>query len=362
MNKYGSDNTRYEALCAKLGKLYESAGYRKFKMRKFEEYSLYLENKSFLGSESVITFNDPSGKLMALKPDVTLSIVKNARADSKSSEKVYYRENVYRLDRGSREFWEIDQMGLEFIGEIDFVQTAEILLLALRSLSAIDSSFVFALSHMGFIEGVLDAIAPSDEEARERILSCVRSKNAHDLNGVCKEFGLDGEKIEALKRVVSAPIDFCAALAAAESAVWNEETESAVNELKRIYGALSETPYKDKIRLDFSILNDIDYYNGAIFQGYAASCSKIVLSGGRYDRLLEKFEKRVGAMGFAIYLNEIEARAARGDFDADVLILYKDGNSLLALKRAETLRESGVSVLIAKERPEDMYFLKTEEI
>ena len=79
----------------KLSQLFEAAGYKKYKMRKFEEYSLYLENKSFLTSEYVITFNDLSGKLLALKPDVTLSIVKNTKATKDSREKLYYRESVY---------------------------------------------------------------------------------------------------------------------------------------------------------------------------------------------------------------------------------------------------------------------------
>ena len=60
-----------------LRSLYESYGYKKFKMRKFEKYDLYLENKSFLRNGGIITVTDPKGRLLALKPDITLSIVKN---------------------------------------------------------------------------------------------------------------------------------------------------------------------------------------------------------------------------------------------------------------------------------------------
>ena len=38
-------------------------------MSKFEEYDFYAVNKDFLVSDSVITFTDTNGKLMALKPD-----------------------------------------------------------------------------------------------------------------------------------------------------------------------------------------------------------------------------------------------------------------------------------------------------
>ena len=61
-----------------LRALYEAAGCRKYHMGRFEEYGLYQENRSFLSSEQVITFTDLDGRLLALKPDVTLSIAKTA--------------------------------------------------------------------------------------------------------------------------------------------------------------------------------------------------------------------------------------------------------------------------------------------
>ena len=58
--------------------LFLKSGYRQFKMSKFEEYDFYSKNKDFLVADGVITFNDTNGKLLALKPDVTLSIIKNS--------------------------------------------------------------------------------------------------------------------------------------------------------------------------------------------------------------------------------------------------------------------------------------------
>ena len=66
-----------EKVIYSLRSLYGKYGYIPFNMSKFEEYELYVKNKDFLVSDSVITFNDTNGKLLALKPDVTLSIIKN---------------------------------------------------------------------------------------------------------------------------------------------------------------------------------------------------------------------------------------------------------------------------------------------
>ena len=82
-----------------LRALYQKYGYKQYKMSKFEEYDLYVRNKDFLVSENVITFTDTDGKLLALKPDVTLSIIKNTEDYRDSVQKDYYNENLllYKL-------------------------------------------------------------------------------------------------------------------------------------------------------------------------------------------------------------------------------------------------------------------------
>ena len=106
-----------EQIVFMLRSLYELYGYKQYKMTKFEEYELYVKNKDFLISENVITFNDTNGRLMALKPDVTLSIIKN-KTDCKTLNKVYYNENVYRVSKSSRSSRELMQVGLECVGEV----------------------------------------------------------------------------------------------------------------------------------------------------------------------------------------------------------------------------------------------------
>ena len=89
-----------------LRELYGKYGYSQYKMSKFEEYDLYVRNKDFLISDHVITFTDTNGKLMALKPDVTLSIIKNSKDLPETVQKVYYDENVYRVSKGTQSFKE----------------------------------------------------------------------------------------------------------------------------------------------------------------------------------------------------------------------------------------------------------------
>ena len=100
-----------------LRSLYAGYGYRTYRMSRFEEYDLYAGSKDFLVSGNMITFTDTDGKLMALKPDVTLSIVRSIRDCSKVS-RICYDENVYRVSGSSGTVREIMQAGLECIGNL----------------------------------------------------------------------------------------------------------------------------------------------------------------------------------------------------------------------------------------------------
>jgi len=146
-----------EKILFALRELYAQYGYQHFKMNRFEEYDLYVRNKDFLLSDQIITFSDRSGRLLAMKPDVTLSIIKNIQDKPGAVQKLYYNENVYRMDKGAQGYKEIMQAGLECVGDVGLFDTTEVVLLAAKSLQAMTLPFVLDISHIGFINAVFDA-------------------------------------------------------------------------------------------------------------------------------------------------------------------------------------------------------------
>ena len=146
MNNIENVLTRDELAVFTLRALYSEYGYSQYKMSKFEEYELYAENKDFLVSDRIITFNDTNGKLMALKPDVTLSIIKNTTDAKGVKQKVFYNENVYRVSQRTHQYKEIMQAGLECVGDIDSYDLFETVLLAAKSLELISPDFVLDVS------------------------------------------------------------------------------------------------------------------------------------------------------------------------------------------------------------------------
>ena len=191
-----------EQIMYRLRGLYERYGYRRFKMSKFEEYDLYVRNKDFLVSDRMITFTDARGILMALKPDVTLSIIKNTRAEEAGPRKVYYNESVYRSGQGEETFQEIMQTGLECIGELDLYHIYEVIALAVESLRAIHPDYVLDVSHMGLVSGFMEAAGVTEAEYPE-VMTAVRAKNLAGLEDFCRRRGLSGTVQALLERLVT---------------------------------------------------------------------------------------------------------------------------------------------------------------
>ena len=200
-----------ERVALPLRELYRAYGYVQYKMSKFEEYDLYAKNKDFLVSDNVITFTDTNGKLMALKPDVTLSIVKNSKDDGELR-KVYYDENVYRISGSSRSYREIMQTGLECIGDVDEYAIAEVLMLAAKSLALISEDHVLDISHLGIVSDVLDGMA-TDADTRAALLVALGEKNlpairalVADSDLLCSLVTLQGTPGKVLPALLSLPI------------------------------------------------------------------------------------------------------------------------------------------------------------
>ena len=284
-------------LCA----LYAEYGYAPYRMSKFEEYDLYVKNKDFLVSENVITFTDTDGRLLALKPDVTLSIVKNCKD---GATKVYYNEHVYRVSKGTRSFKEIMQAGIERFGEIDEKAIVETLYLAGKSLDLIAEENVLEISHLDVVSGVLQSVGVSDSALRE-IVRHLGEKNAQAIECVCENEGLDGEKRALLKNLVSVYGAPETVLPKLDVFCVNERATNAVNQLRRVIEGLQETGLGGKICIDFSVVNDVNYYNGIAFKGFVEGIPVGVLSGGQYDGLMRKMRKTSKAIGFAVYLDEL---------------------------------------------------------
>ncbi len=300
MNINDSILTNEEKIIFTLRALYDRCGYSLYKMSKFEPYDLYVRNKDFLISDQVITFTDVNGKLMALKPDVTLSIIKNSKDAPGEVQKLYYNENVYRVAGAGRNYREIMQVGLECIGDIDDVCVSQVVSLALQSLQAISARSVLDLSHPGIVSAVVDGL---DDVLKSSLLKCIGEKNRHELALLCQQNGVDAPTADLLEELISCYGEPQEVMARLRQLLLPTAGMAAVEELEQLLAALGSV---ENLRIDLSTVSNTKYYNGITFKGFIDGVPESVLSGGRYDRLLRRMGKSSGAIGFAVYLDALE--------------------------------------------------------
>lgn len=336
-----------ERIAFALRALYKKYGYLPYKMNKFETYDLYVANKEFLLGDGVITFNDTDGKLLALKPDVTLSIIKND-VDDGAKRKVCYHENVYRISEKTKHFKEIMQVGLECIGDVDGYDVFESVYLAAGSLAEISSHFVLDISHLGVLKAIFEDMAQGADFNR-LIMQKIAEKNAHEVQEICSARGIDEKKTQtlcALIGIYGEPEKVLGQL----KAICPDGAKNAIEELQMLWALLKTTAYADRIRFDFSVVNAMDYYSDIVFKGFIDGIGEGVLSGGRYDRLLEKMGRKSGGIGFAVNLDVLEGFGVEKSVkDVDVLVLYDEDTDILAVaNETRRLVQEGYSVTAQK--------------
>ena len=245
-----------EAASLHLRRLYSDHGYSFYRMSRFEEYDFYADKKGFLMSNAVLTFTDADGRLMALRPDVTLSIIKHWRNDG-GVQKFFYDEKVYRVPRNSASFREIAQAGVECMGSLSQNDIDEVRRLAAESLKILAGGrrYVLDIADAGKIARLLEG-----RKDQNRILQCLAEKNIHGLK--------------------------------------NLNAPEEVIRLAQINDEIAEC-----IRVDYSAVSSLNYYNGIVFKGYIEGTSECILSGGQYDNLMAAMgHKDAKAVGFAVNL------------------------------------------------------------
>ncbi len=348
MNQLISRLPMEEKIPLYLRQLYEKWGYQKYTMGNFEPYEMYMENKNFLKTEGIITFTDNKGRLIALKPDVTMSIVKNTLANQEVR-KLYYDENVYRRDEADGIYKEINQVGVEFVGAEGVYSEVEILELATRSLITIGKDYVITISYMSLIIELLQE-TNLKESKKTKLMEAIKQKSRHEIKRLGEEFGLDSLTIEDFCEIGLLNGSFQEVLPCLKSLLArkerSEKLDRTVYKLEELFGLLKVLELDEKIILDFSYMNSSDYYNGLIFAGYVKGVTRPVLVGGRYDKLFGRFGKKQKAVGFAIYLEELKRHLhQKKEYDVETLLLYKNTSAEILALKAKNMRDKYSSLL-----------------
>lgn len=289
-----------------LTELFSRKGYVEISTPEIEYYDLFVQSGNPLPQESFFKIVDRSGKIMVMRPDCTAPIARVAATKLKAvalPQRLYYNETVFRsglAHKGGSS--EIAQCGVELIGASGQQADVEVIALAVEALKAVSPHpFHIELGHVGLFRA-LAAEMEMGAAKTEQMRLLIEGKHFAALNDLLAPYR-DKPAYAVLSRL-SQLFGSTEVLDEAEALVGKREE---VEYLRTLYAALKEKGCEQYVRFDLGLVHQIDYYTGVVFRGYVEGAGAPVLSGGRYDNLVEKFGRPAPAIGFAVDADAVAA-------------------------------------------------------
>ena len=179
-------------------------------------------------------------------------------------------------------------------------------MLASESLRTLSRDFVLEISDLDILSAFTEGLV-TDPAEMQALYRCIREKNLHGLTEVLNQGDADPAralKLKQLLKLYGTPESVLPALQALCRG--NAAAEAACQALSDAVSVFRGTAAEEAVQIDFSAAADMNYYNGVVFSGYIDGVPESVLSGGQYDVLMRKMNRRSGAIGFAVYLDLLE--------------------------------------------------------
>lgn len=282
-----------------LTDLFAANGYAEISTPEIEFYDLFIQSGNPLPQESFLKIIDRDGKIMVMRPDCTVPIARVAATKLKAvplPQRLYYNETVFRSGQAHKGgSSEIAQCGIELIGAAGQEADVEVIALAVEALKASSQhAFHIELGHVGLFRA-LAAEMNMGAAQTEQMRLLIEGKHFAALNNLLEPYK-EKPACAVLTRLSQLFGSF-EVLDEAEALVGKREE---VEYLRTLYAALQKKGYDQYIRFDLGLVHQIDYYTGVVFRGYVEGAGAPVLSGGRYDNLVEKFGRPAPAIGFSV--------------------------------------------------------------
>ncbi len=289
-----------------LVELFRRRGYTEVITPEVEFYDLFVQSGNPIPQEAMLKIIDRSGKIMVMRPDCTAPIARVAATKLKTlafPQRLYYDQTVFRSGQANQGgSSEIAQCGVEMIGAVGEKADLEMVAMAVDSLRCCGlRQFHIELGHAGFYRVLAGRMKMSLDEL-ERLREAIEGKNFALLNDLLEPYRGE-DAYAALRRL---PYLFGGMEVLDEAQALAGACDS-LDHLRRLYGELSSAGYGDCVRFDLGLVHQLDYYTGMVFRGYAEGAGAPVLSGGRYDGLMEQFGRKAEATGFAVDVDAVGA-------------------------------------------------------
>ncbi len=342
--------TQKRMLENKIRRIFRLNGYQELETPTLEFFDVFYSESGLIKQESMYKFCDSKGRLLVLRPDLTVPIARVAATKLKEEDfpvKCCYIGNTFSFDEigGGRQN-EFTQAGCEILGTATPESDAEVVAMAVEAIKATGiEDFQVDIGQVEFFKGLMEesGLSPAEiEEVREFIdlkdfVSVEQVMERHQVEETLKHLILDLPKLFGSKDILQHIS--CRNI--------GERAAKAIENMKCILEILEDRGLARCVSVDLGMVQSLNYYTGIVFRGYTHGVGFPVLSGGRYDNLVSKFGKNCEATGFSLGINmvlmalERQKKTAVPD-DGGCLVTYEEGARKLANDFCQALIANGM--------------------
>jgi ATP phosphoribosyltransferase regulatory subunit len=324
------------------------SGYDEIETPTYEYLDVFQSGVGAYMQESMIKFVGPSGRILVLRPDLTVPIARVAatKFSDEGIKRLFYIQNSYAAaEPAIGKAGEFTQAGIELIGDPGSTADAEVIALAIRSLQIAGlKTFTIDIGQVAYFKALVAGLE-LDEVQTDALRHAVDSKNLIEIEATTVRLNITGrrkEQLLALPNLFGGAEVFDKALALSDEAGCRE----AIENLRSVYKLLDDYGLEQYISVDLGMLHDIAYYSGIIFRGLTPEIGFPVVSGGRYDDLLAKFGEPAPATGFALGIKRVMIAMERqgllsGYYSTDIVVSCDPSVCGVAFGWAEAQRAEG---------------------
>ena len=332
-----------KSLQQKIESCLDGWGYEEVITPTIEFYKTYEEGFDNINEQDMYKFFDAQGRILMLRADMTIPIARVVATkfkDVKPPLRFRYCANVFKVHEelsGLKN--EISDCGVELIGVDEKCGDLEILSTAMDALKVVeDKKWVLEIGNINYFTEACNRIGLAQKD-REELARLINEKSLKELDEKLETLQLEEKYKVFFKQLpwLSGDVNI---LKQAESYVFCDALKNILNNLTQLYTDLKALGYED-IQFDLGKTSNLNYYTGIIFEAFVEGVGTRVLSGGRYDSLIEKYGRKLPAIGFSIKLDALVEVAEKVKVKKGTLIRYGAQNRVEAILKGRELRKIG---------------------
>jgi ATP phosphoribosyltransferase regulatory subunit len=331
---------RKRAVESELRAVFERWAYDEVQTPSFERFDSLEAGLGEDVANRLFLFADKSGTQIALRPEMTTPVARLVATRMREATlplRLSYVASAYRYeDPQEGRMREMTQAGLELIGPESIDSDAESLFTAIEALDSLGlTDTLFDVNHAAIVDGVLAGLELG-VRGIARAKQLISGRNIVDLRAHLHGTG-DHVAIEAIVGLAMTR-GRDDVLATARRLCHTDAGLAGIERLRSLLARAGELGYGARLNVDFSLLRDISYYTGFIFEGFASEVGFALCGGGRYDALLPRFGFAAGAVGWSLLVERI------------LIALERRHSTRFGAAPAIDVLVSGSDVLAARER------------